>query len=315
MQAIQHRHSQKLKLVLLVCGMVVLGWLGWNARNELRQVFTSIEPGYFIAAILLGILFTAAQGRLFAYLLSKHDGRGGNQRAAVAAFLVAQPGKYIPGKIWTAVMQSISLHHQHSLARVAIVNVELVVISAIHMTALGIFLLLLPSYLIAGFLLAVGIVIAAAIMRLPTARIAKWLPSKFRKSIGLELDEEGTSRITFHTAIISSGALAAVNLIASLFVLWSAGDTIDSGQHAGILAVFYLGFAASFLALPVPAALGVREAAVVGLGLALIPDVSGSLLISVALLARCWQLIIDVACFGLGAAIQARHRNCSPSES
>lgn len=315
MRTIQHRHSGTLRLVLLVCGAVVLGWLGWTARDELSQVFSSIEPGYFVAAVLLGILFMVAQARLFAGLLAKQSGRGGNQRAEVAAFLVAQPGKYIPGKIWTAVMQSIALNHQHSLARVAIVNVELLVISAVHMTALGVFLLLLPNYLSAAFLLALGLVIAAGILRLPTVRIANWFPSKLGQWLGLELIEPGRSGIPIHTALVSSGALAAVNLIASLCVLWSAGDAIEAGQHAGILAVFYLGFAASFLALPVPAGVGVREAAVVGLGLLLIPDVSGSLLISVALLARCWQLIVDVACFGLGAAMQARVRSRSPSES
>jgi uncharacterized membrane protein YbhN (UPF0104 family) len=76
---------------------------------------------------------------------------------------------------------------------------------------------------------------------------------------------------------------------------------VTPDQIPSLLACLYLGFAASLLVVVVPAGIGVREAAVVGLGRMIAPELEPTLIISIALLIRCWQLLVDVASLCLGA--------------
>lgn len=293
-----------LRSLLLLTGAAVLGWLGWTARDEFMRVLGSIEPGYFAAAVLIGTVFMLAQGWLFAMLLAKHGG-GSRPMEVLAAFLASQPGKYIPGKIWQAVMQTLTLGRNHSLGSVAIANVELVLIGMVHMASLGGAALFFDRPVIALTLLLAGIALAARITTMPSAALIARLPTRLSRA----LQPTGTGTVdnpmTVPAALGASLLLALLNLVAALGVLVSAGGAVVPSQYAGILAVFYLGFAASFLALPVPAGLGVREVATVALGLVLSPQIDSHTLISVALLARCWQLATDMICLGVGATMLA----------
>lgn len=291
--------------VLLLCGAIFLIWLGWTSREQLAEVFASVFPGVFFSAVILGVVFMAAQGLLFTFLLAKH----GNQRGdsdAISAFLISQPGKYIPGKVWSAVMQKIVLGRRYSLGGVAIANVELVVIGAIHMTALGLACQFYQRPLLAGLSIAAGLALGMAIMRLPTGALAARMPPAVARLLKLPAIQAHEEPVSMRDALGVSLALLGLNLAASFLVLLAAGDAIPAGQSVEILAIFYLGFAASFAAIPVPAGIGVREAAIVGIGLLLAPHVDGALLVSVALLARAWQLATDLLCFGLGVTMLAR---------
>ena len=301
------RGKAALRLLLSMLGASVLCALAWTARDELAQVFRSVDPGYFGAAVLLGTVFLFIQGVFFDALLAKH-GRGSPARDVIAAFLLSQPGKYLPGKIWSAVMQSVTLGRKHAIANVAMTNVELVLVGMIHMGALGVAALLVSQPVAALATLAIGLICAASIMVLPSAALLSRLPTAIRRL--LHLPDTGTdlSRGEWSKAIWLNALLGATNLVASLAVLLAAGDTIAAQQYPPILAVLYLGFAASFLT-PVPAGIGVREAATVALGLALAPGIDAAIFISVALLARCWQLITDLACFVLGASMLAFRAN------
>jgi hypothetical protein len=295
------------RIVLFLCGAVVIGWLAWSARGDLVVVLTGIRPGFFAVAVLLGVVFAVAQGALFSRLMAKHGSDAGS-RELVAAFLLSQPGKYIPGKVWPAVMQSLALRGKSSFAGIAVANVELIVVAISQMTALGLAALWIASPFIAVAPLASGLALGAVIIMFPTAALIRRLPVRVTALLRVSLSEGHCKRPSIWNAVGLSSLVLGLNLAASLCVLLAAGPSISTKEYAPILASLYLGFAASLLAVPVPAGIGIREAATVGLGLLVATGVPSSILISVALLARCWQLVTDVACLGLGAAMLVRHR-------
>lgn len=287
--------------LLFVVGAVTLVLLGWTAGDQFTEVLVNVRPGHFAASVFLGVLLTLAQGQLFFVLLAKH-GTASARSEVIAAFLVSQPGKYIPGKVWPAVMQSIALKHTSGLGSIAVANIELMLVAIIHMTALGA-AMLLAKPAASSLLLAIGVMLASTIIAIPTGKFLERLPARLLRWLHTESQVTEDRPVRKNHAFGLSVALVLINLIASVSVLVAAGEAIIPGQYIEILAVFYLGFAASFLALAVPAGIGIREAAIAAFGLALMPGIDASTLISIALLVRCWQLCVDLACLGLGLGI------------
>lgn len=290
--------------ILFLCGIAVIGWLAWDARIDLAEVFASVRPGLFFAAILLGVMLTVAQGLLFARLLAKH-GTEADTQEIIASFLLSQPGKYIPGKVWSAVMQSLALRRESHFAEIAIANIELMIVAMVQMTMLGIAALWIRLPFASAAALGSGMVLCVAIIMLPTRLLFRRLPARIAAIFNINIISEQRQSITTWSAIGLSGLIFGLNLAASICLLSAAGASITHNEYAPILATLYLAFAASFLAVPVPAGIGIREAAAVGLGLIIAPEISSSLIISVALLARCWQLVTDTFCLGIGGTMLA----------
>jgi len=223
----------------------------------------------------------------------------------MAAFLLSQPGKYIPGKIWPAVMQSMVLDDPRNFSGIALANVELVAIVIIQMATLGIACQWFNSPFVALVALLCGLVLNTLIVLFPTAMLINRVSSRLAALLQIVPKAGDNRHGIFRIAILLSVAAIGFNLAGSLGVLFAAGPSITYEEYAPILASLYLAFAASLLIVPVPAGVGVREAAAVGVGLLVAPEIPSAILISVALLARCWQLLVDATCLGLGAILLA----------
>lgn len=283
-------------------GLAVLAAMAWMARHELAVAVRGISLPGFLGAVLLGILLTTLQGRLFHELLGKHGGRS-RTRDVVAAFLVSQPGKYVPGKVWPALMQSLTLGRAHSLLGLGIANVEIVLLGMVQMTLLGAACLLFPHPLAVLALLA-GVVVTTVQTVAPTAKLLGRMPDGLKRRLRLSPGATAPDHpVPLARAAWLNLAATLANVGASSSLLLAAGELVPPDQIASILAVLYLGFAASFLVVPVPAGVGVREAATVGLGMLITPEVPATTLVAVSLLARAWQLAVDAGGFGLGVAL------------
>lgn len=292
------------RIALLLCGVVVISWLAWGASDDLAVVLKNVRLGYLLGAILIGIFFTFSYGVLFSQLMKK-NGSKADTRDLVAAFFLSQPGKYIPGKIWPAIMQSLALKSPNSFAGIAIANVELVAIAITQMTTLGITCLWLHHPLFSLISLVFGLTLSAAIILLPTTILLHRISSRLTTLLRVCPPEKCNQHSPFWSAFLLSGAAIGFNLTASLWVLFAAGPSINQEAYAPILAALYLAFAASLLVVPIPAGVGVREAATVGVGFMVAPEIPSAMFISIALLTRCWQLLVDAACLGLGTIMLA----------
>lgn len=285
--------------LLAFAGGAVLAWMTWHSRTDIIRLLHGASSGWLIAAVLAGVALNAVYGLLFDRILCKYSGAP-HPLLNTSVFLMSQPGKYVPGKLWQAVLQSIVLGRRTRLAAVAVANIELSLVAVAHATGLGIALLFGPTSILAVATvlatLAVCHVLAGTsfIRRLLTAlpRLRNWLaPADGCTSI----DSSNPLPI-----LLLNVAAMATNAIASWCLLLAANTALSTLQLQHLLASLWLGIAASLLAIPVPAGLGIREAAMAGFGAALARDVPTTLLISIALLARCWQLLLDVASVAIG---------------
>lgn len=244
------------------------------------------------------------QGFLFALLMEKL-GIPASRGRLIAAYLVTQPGKYLPGKVWPAIMQTLYVGSGKEIARTTWANIELFVIMAIQMVALGAACMFhgtaaWPLPVIAGLLISFLVTIS------PSHRS---LGALYRKAASRVQDVEGreeasSSHVT--VSLLTNVGLLSLNLAASLLVIWATIPGQGIQDYMQIAAVFYFAFIASSLAIPVPAGIGVREAATITLGAVMLPDVPSGTLILVALVARFWQIMLDVGSFGIGLVLLRR---------
>lgn len=273
-------------------GVLVIAWLAWHSHNDLLRVLRGVSPYWLMASIGAGIALNLAYGLLFDCILSKY---GGQPRSMlhVAVYMMSQPAKYVPGKVWQAVMQSIVLRGRSSFASVGVTNIELSVVAVLHATGLGLICLFASNPPIAIAIAIATVACGWALIRFPSGRmllaLIPWLRHLLRPSTHGEQDPvAGTTTLLYLTA-----AALSTNFAASWWLLVAAHTGLSTLQVLHLLASLWLGIATSLLALPIPAGLGIREAAMTWIGTVLVPGVPTNLLISIALLVRCWQLLVD----------------------
>lgn len=287
---------------LYAFGVLVLLALAWHSRDALTEILVSLRPGEFTGAVVLGVALTTAQGLLFGLLLRK-NGSSGPLRGALVAYLVSQPGKYVPGKIWGPLMQKASMGKDSSLVSIGTSNIELAVVSLMQMGCLGGACLAIAYPATSLALLAAGVVIGALLLRLRAlAIVSRSLPA-FGNWLGIDPAMPAAPPTPFPVAIGLSLGVMTLTLAASWLVLQATGLNYPVPEQATLLGTLFMGFGLSLLMLFVPAGLGVREAVTAGIGIVTAPGFTESQLIAVALVARAWQLAVDLACLLLGLVL------------
>jgi glycosyltransferase 2 family protein len=277
----------------------MMGWLLWNHRGQFSHVLRHLRIDLFLLAVGLGAVFTTLQGLLLIPLGRKY-GVDSEPRLLLAAFLISQPGKYVPGKIWSPVMQSLVVGQLSRLPGLAMANVELAVIGVLQMVTLGLAFLFAGSPARMGLVLALGWAGCSLALRIPWGSLATRFWPRITESLGVAPTQEPTALPSLAQATLLSAATLAVNLAASWTVLVAVGATVPATLRSPLLACLYLGFAASIPVVVVPAGLGIREAAAVGAGKWLSQAIPSALLVSIALLARFWQIAVDLVCLIAG---------------
>lgn len=288
-----------------LAGLATIGVLAWYWRDAIGRTFSGVVPSYFVLALLAGLLLSVLQGLLFSQLMHK-NGATASTRELLTAFLVSQPGKYVPGKIWGPLLQHFSLGGATPMAVTAIANVELAVILLIQVTALGIACLGASIPMLSILVIVAATLAGTAVIRLrPIPALLQRLP---RLAARLGVPEarpvRPTASLTLALALTAAATCAA--LLASWLVVVAVGPAITAPERLPALGTLFLGFASSLLVVPVPAGLGVREAATVGVGALIAPALAASQLVSLAIFFRCWQLLVDLACVALGALLSFR---------
>ena len=306
------RPRRAIRIILILLGFGLLAWFTWLSHEELSRLIANCDIGLLTLSIILGVAFTFIQAVLFATLVHKHGNQTGKQILA-SAYLVSQPGKYIPGKVWSLAMQSLAMGNRVRISHITFANIELAIVSTIQTVTMGVALLYLDSPLIVILVVTAGLIACTIAAVFPLASRLKRLAPRLSSAVGLSTAPAEVDRLGIPRAIGLNAASMATNLAASWCVLLAAGSGIPNVDRLPILSSIYLGIAAGILALPIPAGLGVREAAAAGLGALLSPTVSAPMIISVSLLFRCWQIPVDIGCTVLGALL-TRHEKFVDSQ-
>lgn len=292
--------------VLGFVGLVLLAALAWHWRASIADVLRTVDAAILVAAVALGLALAVVQGLCFAELMRK-NGASATRTALVAAFLLSQPAKYVPGKVATPILQRISLGPAAGTATTLAANVDLALVMTVQVTGLGVAFAFVSAARPVLALLSVAATAVAVTGLLRVDGLARLLVRRLRRPRWLEAAPPGPRPSMGHAMTLAAVSLALV-VAASVCVLRSTPAA--DGAIAPTLASFFLGFASSLVAFVVPAGVGIREAATAGAG-TLIPGAPPPhVLVALALLFRCWQLTVDAASAVIGWALSRASSAC-----
>lgn len=291
--------GKAIRILAGLAGVLLLLALAWSIRGTMADVVSSADPAMLALAVFLGVGQLLVQGLLFATLAEKH-GSSATRVSVTMAFLASQPGKYVPGKVWSLLVQKAALGREARLVTVTLANLELAAIALVQMTALGLACIVPAWPPISALAVAAGWLASAWIVRSSAVASSLGYFKRVRTALHLEPGLSDARRTSWRVALQASAASMATMFCASWMVLVAMGPAMPWPLHGQVLGTLFLGFAASILAVVVPAGLGVREAATVAIGTATASAVQPDLLVAVAIFARVWQMLVDLS--GLGIA-------------
>lgn len=281
---------------LLAVSLGVLATLGrWRDVSAAAGELSPSAVGWAAAAVLAGLFATMLSWRSVLADL----GSALPIRAAVRVFFLGQLGKYLPGSVWWLVGQ-VELAFDEGVPRrrtaaAGALAVLLSLIAALLLAAAVVPLLAFDAAaaywpaLVAAPLLLLGL----------QPRLINAVLTWALKRAGRELEH----RISGRGLLAALGYASAAWVAFGLQVAVLAADVGASGARAVALSIggFALAWSMGFLAVVVPAGIGVREAALVAV---LAPVLAGGPALVVALLSRVLMSGADLA--GAGLALLTR---------
>lgn len=284
--------------ILILAGAALLLFIGVLRREDLAAALARLAPGQAALALLVLLSANLVFARYFALVGQDHRVPGLPVRQWMGIFLVSQSAKYVPGKIWSVVMQAGFARGRVGAGRLIWTNVETALAALGATTALGLALLVaraasvpwLAPVLVA---LAVPVCTRAARMRPVRTRIARLA---------------GAAAHAPAQAVPPAHAVRADLLLAAFVALYAVGWLLFAGPAFGLpvgsalhwLALLGLSYVAGVASM-VPAGLGTRELSL--LGLAAASGLDSQLAAGIAVASRFMMFGIDALSLPLGAAL------------
>jgi glycosyltransferase 2 family protein len=285
--------------LLFYAGAVLLAFMVWVSRTQLYLLATTITIVWFAFSLLLGLFMTICYGWILGLLLRKH---GAEIRSfeATLVYLESQPGKYLPGRIGSIAMQAFQIGSTNPLLIATLANIELLAICLLHMLILGIVSLTYQSPWVV-LVVTIGLFLGLGLFQYDWLGWFAKLPP-FRS---FQRRHPQNDKVQASTARnMSLQAVAILLASGSTWLLIKASGIVPDADIFRVAGVLYLGWAVGTLALPVPAGLGVREAATLFVGSLFSISVANEQLLALAVLSRAWQLCVDILCIFLAASVR-----------
>jgi glycosyltransferase 2 family protein len=251
----------------------------WREVHErVLPSVASLSAGGAALAIALGC---AASG--WAALFERAELR----RVLAYSFVASQLGKYIPGGIWQFVGQvGLASDAGVTIARSSvIVPVHIVVQIAAAGSVGALACVLAPSAPLVWRFVAIA---GAGSLALLDRRLLRFVARRIARGLGIRLDGDGglpSQPAIWRAYLWTSGTLLASGAAFAIML-----SSVDASSHSAPIAIFALAWLAGFLAVLVPAGLGVREAVL----MAFLPA-SGGTIVAVSLSHRILTMIVEGA--------------------
>ena len=157
----------------LLTNIILLGVLAWFAwalyvgRDEVDSLLTGGRWPVAALSIVVLVVANALAGAIYASCMGSGSAVRKKRTVIIGAFLLSQLAKYLPGRIWSIVMQMSLLSMPGASARVLSANLELVLANMIIVTGVGIAALcgVYAGTITAVAMLSVSVLIAAGALR------------------------------------------------------------------------------------------------------------------------------------------------------
>lgn len=279
--------SRTTRLLLGLASAVFIAAFAINYRAELAATLRKADIALFATAVVLGITSNFLTGLPFRHFLGQY-GVHATWVQSGRLQLIAQVAKYVPGKVWGAVLQT-QASRSNRLDAFFLAGVDNSLFQVVVLSALGMAILLstaLESIWIAAATSLSGLFLAALLASAGLlARSVRWLTGRLAGTAAHEPQ--------FVRFVVAGAIFATVQFLSLLVVLKATMDL--GGSHLMVAtSCALLAWVLGTLAFVFPSGLGVREAAFVALASSLGVPAELSTLAAAALAIRASQLIQDM---------------------
>jgi uncharacterized membrane protein YbhN (UPF0104 family) len=283
----------------------------WSAFTELGGSKSwAVRPGWLLAALGLGTVNLLGMAALWTWL-SRRLGEDVRYPEGVAAWVGSNLGRYIPGKIWqlaglAAYMRGTG--RSGSVALVAALVFQIVVL----VSGIAAALLTLGNRIGDAFggsiLLPVGLAVALAlilhptVLRRATAALARLLRED-GPAVSSVIERERPTGGAYSWILGVALLLAWWVYGAGLWFLAAGVSEAPVSDIRSLTGVFAASYVAGYLAIVTPGGLIVREGAMALLLTAVTP-LPAAAAVGIALLARLWTIVSELAAFGIAVLLR-----------
>ncbi len=282
--------SQTFRLALTLGALGFVAWSAWTLRGRWRDNTVVVDHGTAALGIVMAIPSALLVGIAWSLLIRSMTLRPPPMSRALSVYSTASLGKYAPGRVGQVVMRLAGLAGFGYSARMVATSMGVELLSWITTgTCVAAVLLWLgavqPNAVLGSYALPIATLCLVLVIALAVVDRTAY-PGFVHRLLGAE----GRGPLLpwgIPILHVASWLLCAVHGI----LLSRAVGVIDFSTATYAAAFFVLAPIAGFLALPVPAGVGVRESLTV-LGLA--PFVGAGNALAAALLSRGASLMADV---------------------
>lgn len=301
-------------LVLAVAFAVALLFERWGELQAIRSRVGGfgwrISPGWLAAALALATVNLFWMGAVWVFLYRSGGGGLGYVRG-IRVWLATNLGRYIPGKVWQISGLAVHLRQTGESGALALGSaLAFQVVTLLTGLAAGVGVVgARPGVLPGGSALTTGLVVLAllallhpAVVRGGMALTARLL----REEISRAEPPEGRALATAAAGMLASWAVYGLGLWCLIRGV-TGREVAGPGALAGVFAASYV---AGYLVLVAPGGLVVREGAMTGLLVAVSP-VGGAVAAALAVLARVWVTLSELAALGLALLVPGTGRSAA----
>lgn len=278
--------SRWTRFLLGVFSAVFIAIMVYRYRDQIVVTARNADGPLFVAAVILGIASNFVTGLPFRLFLGQY-GITQTWVQSGRLQLIAQVAKYIPGKVWGAILQT-QISRSSRLDAFLLAGADTVLFQMLLVSATGIAVLIgvrfqsIPMGIVTALagLLAGSAFANAGIL----AKLAHWLTGRFA-------DTAGNAKFG---QFLASGAVFTGIQFLSLLVVLHATTELGSRDLLVATSCALLAWVLGMLVFVFPSGLAIREAAFVALAGSLDVPAELSTLAAAALAIRASQLIQDV---------------------
>lgn len=282
--------SRGFRLILTLGALGFVAWSAWTLRGRFPHQPLEIERGTAALGMIAAIPAALLVGVAWSLLIRGMAERPPPLSLVLSVYSTASLGKYVPGRVGQVVMRLAGLGSFGYSLRMITASMIIELLSWIATGACtGALLLWFGSGQLRAVLGAYAPPVAAACL-MGVVALAVVNRTTYPRFVRRALCAEGSGPLLPRSMPLLHLASWSLLALHGILLARSVGITdLATAPHAA--AVFVLAPIAGFLALPIPAGVGVRESFTM-LGVAPIVGVSNAL--ALALLSRAASLIADV---------------------
>lgn len=290
-------------------GVLFLLYLFFQSRHDILFHLGRTNLTFLALSLIIALAGNGVQSLLFRDLMKKY-GVPLDGSCALRMFFYGQIAKYIPGRVWSVIMQRMLIDRGGSLMALVHANIDQMIFSICIMSLISLNFLAAAGEVALLFgctLVAAGM--AVAMMKSRTmARVTQRMIRHFSAHETIACQEYGFidgGRITGYFVVNLISALAAY------YLLFYAVFGLGLRESAFYISCLGLAWLAGAIALVVPAGIGVREGVFIALARYAESELQTELLVSIAVIVRCWVILQDLGGAALIYFLTAWKSGCS----